>query len=259
MLDFHKKHEFYNNNGFDLNAHWLFLAENGSVSQNLNTPESNHDFIGVVIPPMDYSLAPFHDEYQMPFKHWEWKDEDGYSEGKFYSLLRFAELVLNGNPSVVSVLWNMPYHMQTHPHFNGFINKRHALVSYDTVRHCMGFAKNEVLQMQRVTKESSAKRVQYVSRFGYYPKSAVAAIRMLKMSIELCNTGELTVYRTGDREQLMEIKRGEWQLSSVLQYYEELNAELLDVGVGKVLREHVDKDVVRALVLDIYRRKYKCL
>lgn len=59
------------------------------------------------------------------------------------------------------------------------------------------------------------KRRGLVVRHGYDTKNAAHLIRLLRMCVEFLQTGDMNVYRTGDAEQLKDIKRGLWPLEHV--------------------------------------------
>lgn len=61
-----------------------------------------------------------------------------------------------------------------------------------------------------------AERRAQFERFGYSPKNAAHCVRLLRMGLELAETGEMHVDRTNiDAEELKAIKRGEWSLADI--------------------------------------------
>ena len=243
-------------NHFDLEKYWLFLAESGSFAQNLNTETSDHDMVGVTALPFEYMVMPYtNNGVMLPWTHWEWKDANGFSEGKFYSLNRFVMLLVEGNPNVVSLLWNKPEFNQVNPLFKDFLEYRSEFLSMQTVMHSMGFAKREVSEMRVVTKKANEKKQQMVKSFGYYPKSAVSALRVLLMAYEMTQTGECSVYRTKDKEMLMSVKRGEWTLQEVLSKYDELYGQLQNLK-HTVLPLEPNKNLAFELTYALHKKMY---
>jgi len=60
------------------------------------------------------------------------------------------------------------------------------------------------------------KRKRLLEKFGYDTKNAAHLIRLMRMAIEFLQTGFLIVKRP-DREELLEIKKGQWSLEQVKQ------------------------------------------
>lgn len=92
-----------------------------------------------------------------------------------------------------------------------------------------------------------AKRWALVREVGYDSKNAAHMVRLLHMGIEYLREGVLHVRRDWDREMLLEVKRGEWELSKVQEYADNL---LSTIGnVKNVLPESIDEDAVEALMM----------
>lgn len=70
------------------------------------------------------------------------------------------------------------------------------------------------------------KRKQLVLEHGYDAKNAAHCIRLLKMAKEFLATGEMKVFREHDRDELLAIKRGDWDLSHIKEYAEQLFSEV---------------------------------
>lgn len=67
-----------------------------------------------------------------------------------------------------------------------------------------------------------AKRRQLVEKYGYDAKNASHLIRLLRMGIEFLNEGVIYVERTHDKDELLEIKQGKWELKRVKELADDL-------------------------------------
>lgn len=99
------------------------------------------------------------------------------------------------------------------------------------------------------------KRKQLVLDRGYDSKNAAHCIRLLKMAREFLQTGEMVVYRTDDRSQLLAIKNGAWTLDEVKSYAEQLEEECRYALDRSPLPEQPDRQAVERLVVKMLRRK----
>lgn len=84
------------------NLDWLcdntiFLCVYGSQAYGLNTPESDLDIRGIVIPPAKYFLG-----YSHTFEQAEIKNE---IDGVIYNIQKFFKLAAEGNPSIIEQLF----------------------------------------------------------------------------------------------------------------------------------------------------------
>ena len=94
-----------------------------------------------------------------------------------------------------------------------------------------------------------AKRWQMVRTVGYDAKNAAHMIRLLHMGMEYLESGRLNVRRTWDREMLLEIKRGEWELAKVQEYADNLFAAI--DTIKNALPESLDEERIERLTMQI--------
>lgn len=94
----------------------------------------------------------------------------------------------------------------------------------------LGYAQAQYRRM--VDKKSwfgymGAKRKNLYESLGYDAKYASHSIRLMRMGCEYLTDGEPQVFRTADREELLEIKEGKWELKKIQEMYagEMLNLE----------------------------------
>lgn len=94
------------------------------------------------------------------------------------------------------------------------------------------------------------KRKQLVLDHGYDSKNAAHCVRLLRMAAEYLRTGELTVFRP-DADELLEIKRGKWELSRVKAHAEELFAGMRSARDASPLPEKPDREAAEKLLMSI--------
>lgn len=94
-----------------------------------------------------------------------------------------------------------------------------------------------------------AKRWESVRQFGYDVKNASHLVRLLHSGHEYLTQGRLNVKRTWDREMLLEIKRGEWELARVQEHATEWMSKL--ETAKSVLPTSIDEHQVEQLLLYI--------
>lgn len=94
------------------------------------------------------------------------------------------------------------------------------------------------------------KRKQLVLDHGYDSKNAAHCVRLLRMAGEYLRTGELIVFRP-DADELLEIKRGEWDLARVKAHADELFAGMREARDASPLPEKPDREGAEKLLMDI--------
>lgn len=94
------------------------------------------------------------------------------------------------------------------------------------------------------------KRKGLVLKHGYDSKNAAHCIRLLRMAGEFLATGIMQVHRT-DAEELLQIKRGEWELARVKSHAEELFGAMREAKEHSPLPEGPDTVAAEHLLVEI--------
>lgn len=203
----------------------------GSKAHNLYLPPEDKmgiddiDTIGVYAYPLQYYLTL--EGYNNKKDVFEQKGEFDVVE---YELRKMFHLMAGMNPNVIATLFTRkedyltitPAWQLVIDNRNLFINKNLAFRTYG------GYSRSQFKKMTSYSKEGymGEKRFKLVEKFGYDTKNAAHLIRLLKMGIEFLRDGLTIVYRTTDREELLSIKKGEWQLEAIKKYADKLFKQL---------------------------------
>ncbi len=99
------------------------------------------------------------------------------------------------------------------------------------------------------------KRKRLVVDLGYDAKNAAHCIRLLRMAKEFLNTGAMQVFRTTDREELLEIKAGKWTLAQIKEHAEQLFSEVEAARDSSPLPPEPNHQGAETLLIDILREE----
>jgi predicted nucleotidyltransferase len=231
----------------------------GSVSHGTSEPNPREiddtDIMGAVIPLLPYLVG------WERFEQWDPPPDPtsplGELDCTFYNLRKMARLWLKSNPNVLGLLWLRPEHSLVRtPAFDTFVANRDAFSSRIGIGALRGYALGQMRDIDKGVYRGymGAKRKALVEKFGYDCKHAAHTIRILRMGIEYCQTGQYNVWR-GDRDanELRAIKRGEWSRDRVLREADQLLADLDTASHESILPELPDIDRVESIVLDVLR------
>lgn len=181
----------------------IYLTRWGSRAYGTETPESDVDIRGIVIPPIDY-LFGFNSE----FAHASQKEPDIM----VWSLKRFMTLAYNSNPNILEVLFTSEEdHIAVHPIMRKLIAKRDMFVSKFTVNAFLGYATQNMQKVRASQTYASTKDFANPAylRVGYDTKDAMHAVRLLRMAKEIL-TGKGVNVRRADAKELLDIREGDW-------------------------------------------------
>lgn len=207
----------------------------GSISYGTNTPESDTDYRGVCIPPKEYLLG---------LKSFDQHEQLQPTDEVIYSLRKFVNLAMANNPNIIDVLFVDQKHVVFENAFGKDLrNIRESFLSKNVYKTYGGYAHAQLKRMTTVAKNSEGKRLDSVDKYGYDTKNALHLIRLLRMGIEILETGAVNVFRP-DGKELLEIRAGKYTKEEILAEANKLYSKLDTVYETSDLPRKPDFDTV---------------
>jgi predicted nucleotidyltransferase len=120
----------------------ILLGYGGSQAYGTETPESDYDYKGLLVPPIRFYLSPFQSVEQVA---WANKPEE---EGVIYAIQKFLSLAAKSNPNMIELLFLDPndYYIMT-PEGEKLIQNRNLFLSQKAVFSFCGYA---ISQLKRI-------------------------------------------------------------------------------------------------------------
>ena len=111
-------------------------------------------------------------------------------------------------------------------------------------------AKKQHRQYWTWKKERNPKRAILEEKYGYDTKNALHLVRLLRMGVEILQTGQVNVKRP-DADELLEILDGQWSYEEVLKYAEMMNGRIKILMAKTDLPPEPDFDYAADLLMAI--------
>ena len=239
---------------------WAILsAYRGSITHGMYIPGNDSDGIDdkdvmvINVPPIDFyfGLKNFGSRGTVEIKYKEW-------DIVIYEIRKFINLLIQGNPNVLSILWLDENHYIKRTYAGDIIiNNRDLFVGRHVYKSFVGYAHG---QLHRMTHQAykgymGEKRKALVDKYGYDTKNGAHLIRLLRMGIEFLKDGKMLVMRP-DRQELLDIKRGKWSLDQVLKEADRGFKLAEEMYLKSDLPREPDKEKVNRLLIEIIARVY---
>lgn len=172
----------------------IYLCCAGSHAYGTNTPESDNDYRGIVVPPKEYILGFVH--------RFEQAESLSPADIVLHDIRKFMNLACEGNPGFLEMLFCDDEHV-LHTEVAGRVLRmsRRDFLSKNIGRRINGFAYSQLCRFEAIHANG-----------GRNAKPAMHCIRLLRMGVELFTTGQLNVRRL-DAEELLAVKA--WPLDKV--------------------------------------------
>lgn len=239
-----------------LSKYSIMTCHRGSQAHGTATATSDTDVLMVSVLPESY----YHGLHT--FDAQEFKDSiagEEIADIIVYDIKKFFRMVVKQNPNIMEVLFMDP---------KTFVNLRTAgklvlanrdhLLSKQAYFGYKGYASQQLQRLGVCDSKAGAARKAMFEEFGFIPKQASHAIRLLRQGIELLNTGEIVVDRTGlDAEQLIAIKEGKVPLAEIQRMGETLLTDLDAAFEKSSLPHEIDFETVSSLCVEVIKMAYK--
>lgn len=174
-----------------------------------------------------------------------------------YSLRKWTRLALDGNPTVLMLLFGKP--LVCNAHGSRLRELAPSFASRQAIYRFLGYL---TAQKQRLLGERGQKnvnRADLVAKFGFDTKYAGHMVRLGYQGIEYGETGRLTLPMTEPScSRVLDIRQGRVPLNDVLTECGELEQRLADLKTTSPLPESPDVERVNAWMRETYLAWWHC-
>lgn len=245
-------------------ANTIIRAVVGSTAHGLNLPGTDdRDEMGVCVETFEAfgGFSEFEQEIYRSAAAREGKHDAPSQPGDLdltiYGLKKFLRLALQGNPSVLNLLFVKDPIIIT-PTGSGLQAITPLIVSKQAGRRYLGYMES---QRQRLLGERGQKKVnrpELEEKFGYDTKYAMHILRLGYQGVELLTTGSISLpLPEPARTDIMSVREGKQDLNFVLQWAGDLERELKDLIETSWIPEEPNRELVEKWMLDTYWDTWK--
>lgn len=253
----------------------LWLPENimyetymGSEAYGVSSADSDRDVYGFCIPPKSIvfphlsghifgfgkDFAPF---WQYQAHHIYDRDALGGKGVEYditiYSIVKYFQLCMENNPNMIDSLFTPDRCVITHTRVWEMIKEQRCIFLHAGCWHKFkGYAYSQLHKIR--TKNPEGKRKKIVEKYGYDVKYSYHLVRLLLEVEQILRTGTLVLDR--DRETLKGIRRGEWSLLAVEDFFHNKEKALEKAYEETSLPWGPREDEIKQLLLDCLEHHY---
>jgi predicted nucleotidyltransferase len=220
-----------------------YLVPGGSFVSGTNDETSDFDFRAIVLLEDDYYIGLKKFEHQKLISgEGNINNSNEDMDLEVFELLYFVRRLIEGDIIPFEMIY-LPRSLSllSSRLLQPILDHRELFLSKQIAAKYWGFIHKCLRRMDIPAKDFKKQiSVQRVNAFGYETKEAMNAIKVLRLTNELLETGETSLMRK-DKAELMQIKRGEWSKSEVIACIEALKSKNKDLFVcSNIIPEKVD-------------------
>jgi predicted nucleotidyltransferase len=174
---------------------------------------------------------------------------------QIYNIVRYVQLCMECNPNMIDSLFTHETMVQHCTQVGNILREnRKKFLHQGICDRFKGYAYAQVHKLQTKEPQPGSKRAAMVEKHGMDLKFAYHVVRLLNEAEMLLLEGELDLQR--NREQLKSIRRGEWSLQQILDYFEQKRVDLEIARSRSALPPRPDENAIRDILLRCLEAHY---
>ena len=241
----------------------------GSQAYGVSNDDSDQDIYGFCIPPKELvfphlagEIPGFGRQIQR-FEVWQEHHIQNFAkevEHDFavYGIVKYFQLCMENNPNMIDSLF-VPQNCVIHSTQIGLMvrENRKMFLHKGAWHKFKGYAYAQMNKIGQKANASNPKRQETIEKFGYDVKFAYHVVRLMNEVEQILVEGNLDLQR--NREQLKSIRRGEWTLDQLKEYFTNKEHALETAYANSSLPHGPDEDRVKALLMSCLEQHYGSL
>lgn len=232
----------------------VFKTVSGSHLYGTATPESDRDYLGVMIEPPEYvqGLSKF-EQWASPQTDTKNGPED--EDVTIYSMRKFAALAAKGNPNLLGLLF-VPGATASvwSAEWEHVVENRGAFLSKQVATPFLGYMKSQLAAL-RGERGSRVHRPDLVAKHGYDTKFAYHALRLGLQGVEVLRRGFIT-YPIDDKfydlTYLRMVRNGLVDFEDVLEQGDHLEEKIRQAERDTRLPDEPDYVTINKVLVDVH-------
>lgn len=245
----------------------------GSMAYGVSSDNSDMDVYGFCIPPKDDVFPHLAGEIpgfgrqinrfeQYQQHHVRDANANGGKGQEFdfaiYSIVKYFHLAMENNPNMIDSLFT-PRNcvLYSTPIAEMVREKRRIFLHKGAWHKFKGYAYAQLHKMNVKTPDAGSKRAANVEKFGYDVKFAYHVVRLLDEAEQILTLGDLDLTR--DAERMKAIRRGDWTLEQVKEFFTRRERELETCYADSRLPHGPDEAAIKELLLTCLEQHYGSL
>lgn len=241
----------------------------GSIAYGVSNDASDQDVYGFCMPPRELifphtagEIPGFGNQIQR-FQQFQEHHIDDKSSGRnyditIYSIIKYFSLCMDNNPNMIDSLFT-PRRCVLHSTAIGelLIENRRMFLHKGAMHKLRSYAYAQLSKIENQRNSSNPKRQADIAEYGIDTKFSYHLVRLILEAEQILIEHDLDLER--NREILKSVRRGEWELDRLKEWFQVKQKGLEDIYAKSTLRDLPDEDAIKALLIRCLEHHYGAL
>lgn len=244
----------------------VYLTQMGSVAYGVSGGSSDLDIYGFCIPPKMLVFPhlageiPGFGRQKKRFDVWQ-QHHIEYKEKEYdfavYSIVRYFHLLMENNPNMLDSIFTPRRCVLFSTQLSERVREKRKLFLHKGAYHKLkGYAYAQMKKMGSQDR-SNPQRAADIEAHGYDTKFAYHLVRLVNQCRQILVEGDLDLELS--REQLKSIRRGEWTLEAVKEYFHTSEKQLDELYGTSKLQHKPPEEEIKTLLMECLESHYGSL
>ncbi|MFB1098651.1 DNA polymerase beta superfamily protein [Terribacillus sp. JSM ZJ617] len=228
----------------------IIMALTGSYAYGTNTEDSDKDYKGICIPPVNYflGLESFNEYNSSGGKNFKNTKDD--VDINIIHITKFVKDAMIGVPNNIEILFlNKDQYLKITEPGQQLIDNRHLFLSKAIQKKFGGYANSQIQKLKQRNVSRSG-RQDLIDLYGYDTKFFMHSVRLLTSAIEILETGDFSTFRP-NRSFLLDCRKGAYTFGEAVELIELLDNDLKRAAEHSTLPEKPDYHAINQLLIRI--------
>jgi predicted nucleotidyltransferase len=245
-------------------ANSQYLTVMGSDAYGVSSGSSDVDIYGFCVPPR-YMVFPHLAGEVLGFgrqaqRFEQWQEHHVLANEKMYDfsiygIVKYFDLCMENNPNMIDSLFTPRRCVIHSTQIGEHVRQHRRLFLHKGAWHKFkGYAYAQMSKIANKVNASNPKRAESIEQFGYDVKFAYHVVRLLNQVEQIMVEGDLDLER--NREQLKAIRRGEWSIEQLHEYFTTKEKALEETYAASKLPHGPDEERIKAILLECLELHY---
>lgn len=246
-----------------------YLTVMGSQAYAVNEDDSDQDIYGWCIPPKDMVFTHLRGEIQgfgyqtQKFEQFQQhhifeSDRQKEYDINIYSIIKYFQLVMDNNPNMIDSLFtNQQCVIKSTKLSEHVRDNRKTFLCKKAWHTFKGYSYAQMHKMRIKEPDPTSKRYESIVKYGYDVKFAYHVVRLLNEVEQILVDHDLDLHKNND--QLKSIRRGEWTMNQVEEFFHNKEKSLEEIYIKSTLRNKPDEPAVKKILMECLEEYYGTL